>query len=100
MEIQTEDFDGNRINSFGAAPTISKGFSFWGKEAFPFLAVPVRVGLNADTNTYETSTAVATGITGRLPMDGYENLIYNFEANMSVRNSFTGFVMGLSLPIQ
>ena len=98
--LQTEDFDGNRINSFGAAPTISKGFSFWGKEAFPFLAVPVRVGLNADTNTYETSTAVATGITGRLPMDGYENLIYNFEANMSVRNSFTGFVMGLSLPIQ
>lgn len=98
--LQTEDFDGNRINSFGAAPTISKGFSFWGKEAFPFLAVPMRVGLNADTNTYETSTAVATGITGRLPMDGYENLIYNFEANMSVRNSFTGFVMGLSLPIQ
>lgn len=98
--LQTEDFDGNRINSFGAAPTISKGFSFWGKEAFPFLATPLRVSLNADSNTYETSTAVATGITGRLPMDGYENLIYNIEANMSVRNSYTGFVMGISLPIQ
>jgi hypothetical protein len=35
-----------------------------------------------------------------LPMDGYENLIYNIEANMSVRNSYTGFVMGISLPIQ
>lgn len=98
--LETMDFDGERINSFGAAPTISKGFSFWGKEAFPFLAVPVRVSLNADENTYETSTALAAGITGRLPFEGYENLVYNFEANMSVRNSFSGFVMGLSLPIQ
>ena len=46
--LETQDFDGNRINSFGAAPTISKGFSFWGKEAFPFMAVPVKVSLNAD----------------------------------------------------
>lgn len=98
--LETQDFDGNRINSFGAAPTISKGFSFWGKEAFPFMAVPVKVSLNADENTYETSTAVAAGITGRLPLDGYENLVYNVETNMSLRNSYTGFVMGISLPIQ
>lgn len=98
--LETMDFDGERINAFGAAPTISKGFSFWGKEAFPFLAVPVKVSLNADENTYETSTAVAAGITGRIPFNGYENLIYNFETNMSVRNSYTGFVMGISLPIQ
>ena len=98
--LETQDFDGNRINSFGAAPMVSKGFSFWGKEAFPFLSLPLKVSLNADSDTYETSTAVAAGITGRLPMEGYENLVYNFETNMSVRNSYTGFVMGISLPIQ
>jgi hypothetical protein len=98
--LDTMDFDGDRINSFGAAPTISKGFAFWGKEAFPFLAVPLKVSLNADSDTYQTSTAVAAGITGRLPVEGYENLVYNFETNMSIRNSYTGFVMGISLPIQ
>ena len=98
--LETENIDGDTVNSFGAAPTISKGFSFWGKEAFPFLAVPVKVSLDADENTYETSTAVAAGITGRLPMEGYENLVYNIETNMSLRNSYTGFVMGISLPIQ
>jgi hypothetical protein len=98
--LDTMDFGGDRINSFGAAPTISKGFSFWGKEAFPFLAVPMKVSLNADENTYFTSTAVAAGITGRIPVAGYENLVYNFETNMSLRNSYTGFVMGISLPIQ
>jgi hypothetical protein len=98
--LETMSFDGNRINSFGAAPTVSKGFSFWGNEAFPFLAVPMRVSLNTDTNTYETSTAVAMGITGRLPLDGYESLIYNFETNFSVRNSANAILMGISLPIQ
>lgn len=98
--LETMDFDGERLNSFGVAPTISKGFAFWGKEAFPFVAVPVKVSLNADENTYETSTAIAAGVTGRLPMDGYENLVYNIETNMSIRNSYSSIVMGISLPIQ
>ena len=98
--LETADFDGNRINSLGFAPTISKGFSFWGSEAFPFLSLPVKVGLNSNDNTYETSTAIAAGLTGRLPIGGYEKLVGNIETNFSLRNSYTSIVMGLSLPIQ
>lgn len=98
--LETTDFDGERINSFGAAPTISKGFSFWGREAFPYAALPVKIGLNQDENTYETQTAFATGITAPIGTPGYSNLIANFEANIDLGNSYTGFVLGVSLPLQ
>ena len=98
--LDSQNFNGDRINSFGAAPTLSKGFAFWGNEAFPFVALPVRVGLNADENTFQTSTALAAGITGRLPFDGFENLIANFETNIAIRNSNSSVVLGVSLPIQ
>ncbi len=98
--LETADFDGSRINSFGAAPTVSKGFSFWGREAFPFVSLPIKVGLNTDENTYETSTALAAGITGRLNIAGMRNLVGNIETNFSLRNSYTSIVMGVSLPLQ
>lgn len=96
----TEAFDGDRVNSFGAAPTISKGFSFWGKEAFPFLAVPMQVNMNTETSEYETTTALATGITGRIPLAGIDNLVGNIEMNFPIRNSFTSLVFGVSVPLQ
>ena len=98
--LETEKIDGERINSFGAAPTISKGFSFWGNEAFPFVSLPVKISLNDSTSEYETVTALATGITGRLPVAGMRDLTGNVEANFSLRNGYTALVMGLSLPIQ
>jgi hypothetical protein len=98
--IETADFNGDRLNSFGIAPTISKGFAFWGREAFPFLSLPTRVSLNADENTFETQVALAAGITGRLPIGGYDQLLGNIETNFSLRNSYTSIVMGISLPLQ
>ena len=98
--LETEKIDGQRINSFGAAPTISKGFAFWGKEAYPFLALPIKVSLNTDDNSYETSTAVAAGITGRIPWLGTRNMVGNIETNFSLRNSYAALVMGVSLPIE
>lgn len=98
--LQSENIDGERINSFGAAPTISKGFSFWGNEAFPYMALPYRVSLNTDENTYETSTAVAMGVSGNLNIGDIRDLVGNIETNFSLRNSYTAIVMGVSLPIQ
>lgn len=98
--LETMSLDGSRINSFGAAPTLSKGFSFWGKEAFPFIALPVRVSLNEENNTYQTQTAMALGITGRIPAAGFENLVANLETNISIRNSYSAIILGISLPIQ
>lgn len=96
--LATESFDGDRINSFGMAPTVSKGFSFWGKEAFPYLAIPLSVNMNTEDNTYETTSALATGISGKLPFG--ENLVGNFAINLPMRNSYTSFVFGISLPVQ
>lgn len=98
--LATENLDDDRVNSFGVAPTISKGFSFWGNEAFPYLALPYNVSLNTDQSTYETSTAMALGITGNLNVGGFRDLVGNFETNFSIDNSYTAFVMGVSLPIQ
>lgn len=98
--LQTENKDNERINSFGMAPTVSKGFSFWGNEAFPFLALPTMVSLNTDEGTYETSTALSAGITGKLPVGDFRDLVGNLETNFSLRNSYASIVMGVSLPIQ
>jgi hypothetical protein len=72
-----------------------------GKEGFPYLALPVNVALNDENSTYTTTVAMAAGITGRLPWDGYENLIGNVELNYGLNeDSFDSIVMGVSLPLQ
>ena len=98
--LESENFDGSRLNSFGVAPTISKGLAFWGNEAFPYLALPLKVSLNTNENTYETSTAVAMGVSGNLHVGGFRDLVGNIETNFSLRNSYAAVVMGVSLPIQ
>lgn len=97
---ETANNNDERINTFTVAPTLSKGFAFWGKEAFPFIAIPMSVSLNESEREYETSTAIATGITGRIPVNGIKNLVGNIEMNMSLRNSYSALVLGVSLPIE
>jgi len=97
---ESENISEERINSFGIAPTLSKGFAFWGKEAFPFIALPMKVSLNTARKDYETSTSVALGVTGRLPIDGASNLVGNVETNFDLNKSGSSIVMGVSLPIE
>jgi hypothetical protein len=95
---RTSDFN-NSFTNIGVAPTISKGFSFWGHEAFPFVALPVKLGLNSDSKRYDTISSLAFGITGRLPIEGTNNLIGNIEANVDIDNSYTALLMGVSYPL-
>jgi hypothetical protein len=96
---ETADEFSTRYNSLGVAPTISKGFSIDGHEVFPFVALPMRVAMDAEDGTYETQTALALGATGRLPFEGMDNMVGNIEANVGLRNSFSSIVLGISLPI-
>ena len=98
--LDSKNMDGDRVNSFGVAPTLSKGLAFWGNEAFPFIALPVGVSLNTGDNSYQTTIAIAAGITGRIPVGGLENLVGNIETNISLKDSYAALVMGVSLPIQ
>jgi hypothetical protein len=98
--METADEFDERHHRFGVAPTVSKGFSMSGEEVFPFVAIPVMIDLNAEDETYRTNTNLAVGMTGRIPFEGYENLIGNIEANVGLNQTYTSLVLGVSLPIQ
>ena len=98
--LDSKNIDDERVNSFGVAPTLSKGLAFWGHEAFPFVSLPVGISLNTGDNSYTTTAAIAAGITGRIPFSGMENLVGNIETNISLKDSYAALVMGVSLPIQ
>ena len=92
---------GNRINSFSVTPTVSKGFNFWGKEGYPFVALPIAVGLNSGNQTYETSFGLTGGWTGKVPVDikHLRKMTASLEMNLGLKDTYTGVFMGLSYPI-
>lgn len=93
-----KEFDVRR-NIFTIAPTVSKGFSFWGNEAYPFFSLPIGMNLNGDTKTYESQLNANLGITGNLPFEGYRNLMGVAETTISIKDSYTAFFLGVSYPL-
>ncbi len=93
-----EEFDSRR-NIIGVAPTVSKGFSFWGKEGYPFVSLPVSLNLDSDTKQYETMIGANFGILGNLPIEGYRDIIGKVEGMVDIKDSYTGIFLGLSFPI-
>ena len=93
-----EEFD-TRRNILGVAPTVSKGFSFWGEEAYPFISLPYKIGLNSDTQTYQTQMSLDMGINGSIPVDGYRHLTGTVEANIDLDDSYTAIFLGVSYAI-
>ncbi len=97
LERSTEFDQG--VTKISAAPTITKGFSFWGKEAYPYASLPVGLALNGDTQTYETTISLNTGINGQLPIDGFKHLNGTMEVQVGLKDSFTAFLAGVSFPL-
>ena len=83
---------------FGIAPTLSKGFSFWGQEGFPFMSLPVALDLNGDTRSYAVATRVVLGASFPVPA-ARRGLLVNVEVNMDVGNSYSGVFFGFSHPL-
>lgn len=81
------------------APTLSKGFVFWGREAFPYVSIPLGLSLNADEKTYESTMSLNVGINGQLPIEGYRHLNGSLEVQAGIQDSFTAFVAGLNFPM-
>ena len=71
------------------------------KEGYPFIALPIAVGLNSDTKTYETSLGLTGGWTGRVPLNIQQlsKLTASLELNVGLKDTYTGLFMGLSYPI-
>lgn len=91
---------GVRRNILSVAPTVSKGFSFWGEEAFPFISLPVGLSLDSDSKTYESIISVGLGVTGHLPIEGYRHLTGVFEGIIGLKDSYSGLFAGISFPIE
>ncbi|MDC1174098.1 hypothetical protein OAT67_01780 [Bacteriovoracaceae bacterium] len=93
-----KEFDVRR-NILSLAPTVSKGFSFWGNEAYPFVSLPIGISLDSDSKTYESVVNLSSGITGHLPFEGYRHLVATAEATIGVKDSYTGVFLGVSYPL-
>lgn len=91
-----------RKNILGIAPTVSKGFSFWGKEAFPYISLPYGISLNGTNNSYRTTLSANIGVSGVIPADvGPEKqLTANAEAIIGIKDSFSGAFVGVAYPIE
>lgn len=97
----SKEFNARR-NILGIAPTVSKGFSFWGKEAFPYLSLPYGISLDGRNNSYNTTLSANLGISGIIPADvgPDKQLTANAEAIISLKNSFSGVFVGVAYPIE
>jgi hypothetical protein len=92
----------DRRNILGIAPTFSKGFSFWEKEAFPYISFPYGISLNNNSNSYNTTLSANVGISGLIPTEVGETkqLTANAEAIIGLKDSFSGFFMGVAYPFE
>lgn len=88
-----------RKNKIGMNPIVSKGFNFWGKEAYPYLSAPMGISLDNGTQSYDTFMKVSAGITGKIPYGPLSHLTANLEGTINVKNSYSGVFLGLSFPI-
>ncbi|MCY4524152.1 MAG: hypothetical protein OXB84_05390 [Halobacteriovoraceae bacterium] len=93
-----QEFD-RRKNILNFVPTVSKGFNFWGREAFPFLALPMGISLDKAANTYETMAAFSFGVNGKVPIEEYAHLTASFEAQLNLSDSFSALMFAVAFPI-
>ena len=94
-----KEFDESRTK-LSLAPTVSKGFSFWGTEAYPYFALPLGLSLDSDSKTYESTVSANLGINGNVPLEQYKHLQASAEIQLGLKDSFTSILVGLSYPLQ
>ena len=93
----------SRRNIVGVAPSISKGFTFWDREAFPYFSLPYGLSLDSSNQTYNSVLSANIGVTGvfKIHMDGQDKtLTANAEAIIGLKDSFSGLFFGFAYPIQ
>lgn len=94
---------GSRKNILGIAPSVSKGFSFWGNEAFPYLSIPYGISLDGKRNQYATTLSANIGISGMISTE-YLNtnrpVTANAEMIIGLKDSFTAVFFGFGYPIE
>lgn len=92
---------GTRRNILGLAPTVSKGFSFWGNEAFPYLSLPYGISLDGKKNAYQTTLSANIGISGTVSNQFTSKPVTaNAEVIVALKDSFSGVFVGFGYPLE
>lgn len=98
--IESVQIEDERWNIIGAAPTISKSIVVNGYELFPFASIPLRLGLNSDTEEYKIFPEFSFGTTaGGFSIGEYNNLIGSFEVGFDLSNGGSSVTAGLTYPL-
>lgn len=90
---------GTHRNVFEVVPVVSKGFNFWGEEGFPFFSLPIGLELDTKHKTYNSAVRMEFGITGKLPIEEYKDLRALVQTTLSIKDSYSGILVGLSYPL-
>lgn len=84
---------------FSATPIISKGLNFWEKPGYPYVSMPMSLVLIPQTNEYQTRVNLNAGVTGKLPIKAYEDLLATVEISVNFKDSYSGLFFGISYPL-
>ncbi len=98
--IERERNNDQNVTNFGIAPIVSKGYSFSGYPAYPYVSLPMRLSLVELGDDYIFRSSLAMGISGNLPFEGFTNVVGNVEANVNLKDSFSSLSVGLSMNFQ
>lgn len=90
---------GNTVTTLSMTPIASKGLNLWGVEGYPFVALPIGIGLNSDTKTYETMYSITAGWTGKIPVKQMDKFTASVEMNIGLKDTYTGMFLGLAYPL-
>jgi len=91
---------GNTVTTLSVTPIASKGLNLWGLEGYPFVALPIGIGLNSDTKTYETVYSLTAWWTGKIPVKQMEKFTASVEMNLGLKDTYTGMFLGLAYPLK
>ncbi len=80
---QQLSFEGTSSTLVGAAPTLRKGIATFGKEIFPYVALPNGVRIDSDSQEFVFYSSLTFGASMAIPQS-QERLVISLEANKNL----------------
>jgi hypothetical protein len=90
---------GRNYNIIGAYPILSKGYVFRERTGYPFVALPIQMAFSSEESSYDFRMGLTFGMTGKLPLHGYDHFLYNLEGNINITDTPYSLLIGLSYPL-
>lgn len=78
---QHQKFDQTKLNTFGGAPALRKGFNINGQDFYPYLAVPMGIIVDSSSDEFDYFAQLSLGASAPLPIAGGDKLVASIEAN-------------------